>query len=63
MVGFSSLCFGMDDVVTWGGRVGFADPTPLEMWLLEVLGKVNEPPSRAVPARRGLLAREPVGFA
>jgi hypothetical protein len=63
MVGFSFLGFGIDGVVTWGGRVGFVDPTPLEMRLLEVPGKAYEPPSRAEPVRRGLLAREPVAFA
>jgi len=49
--------------VTWAGRVGFADPTPLEIELLDVAGKAYEPPSRATPVRRGLLAREPVVLA
>ena len=62
MTGLSVLGFGMEVVVTWAGRVGFADPTPLEMELLDVPGNVYEAPSRAAPVRRGLLAREPVAL-
>ena len=46
-------------VLTWAGREGFADPTPLEIELLDVPEKEYEPPSRAAPVRRGLFAREP----
>ena len=62
MFRFSFLGFGMEVVVTWVGRVGFADPTLLEIELLNVPGKVYEAPSRAAPVRRGLLAREAVAL-
>jgi hypothetical protein len=63
MVGISFLGFEMEVVLTWAGREGFADATPLEMELLDVPGKAYEPPSRAAPVRRGLLAREPIVLA
>ncbi len=53
----------MEIVLTWAGRVGFADPTLLEMEVLDVPGKLYEPPSRAAPVRRALLTREPVALA
>ncbi len=50
------------DVFTGAGRVGFADPTPLEIELLDVPGKLYDPPSRAAPDRRGLFVRELAGL-